>query len=131
MTDPEFWYLNKGVNVRLSEHFESHEFDCHCQYPECTKTIVSKQLILLLEKLRWVLGHALSLESGFRCERHNTDIKGEEHSYHMRGMAADIQSSDRTEKARASQYLKTNGFGIYPTFFHVDVRGFKSWWSKK
>ena len=131
MTDTDFWYLKKGVPIKLSKHFTSTDFDCHCKYPECTQTIVSKKLVLLLELLQWLLGRPLKpFNSAFRCARHNADpdVGGEKDSYHTKGMACDVASTSIKEKLKISKYLKNNGFGIYRTFFHVDVRGFKYWW---
>lgn len=129
MTDTDFWYLKKGVKVQLSQHFDSTDFDCHCKYSSCTQTIVSKKLVMLLELIQWLLGRPLKpFNSGFRCERHNRDEGGEKDSYHTKGMACDVASTSIKEKLKIARYLKSNGYGIYRTFFHVDVRGTKYWW---
>lgn len=82
---------SKGNKVRLSEHFNSKEFDCSgdgC----CSTTRVADALIPLLEQIREHFGNKpLVITSGYRCIVHNKLIGGSRSSYHLRGEAVDFK----------------------------------------
>lgn len=122
----------KGTPEKLSSHFSTKEFDCHCQYPECTETLVDTDLVEALEILRSVTG-PITLDDGYRCSRHNREVGGKPGSYHMLGKAADIKTpfspSTTANLAESVAAFLNGGIGRYKTFTHLDVRGHKSRWS--
>ena len=107
----------------VSPHFSTHELECH----HCNKLKINVNLIGLLEKIRILWGAPLLLNSVYRCPIHNKAVGGEEHSFHMQGMAADIDTSKYSKAQRDSLLQHTKdagavGIGIASNFFHVDVR---------
>lgn len=116
----------KGNNVVLSNDFESHQFDCHCEDPECNVTLIDSDLIAGLQQLMWRYP-IITVNSGFRCLAHNHLIGGEPGSYHLQGKAADIRSpfakpEDLGDSVEEIECFKQGGIGRYGTFIHCDVR---------
>lgn len=138
MTDPDYWYLSKGVDVRLSEHFRSHEFDCHCHLPECVQTVVKKSLVDQLEKIRWELSKyekeivKIVINDGNRCAPHNKDEGGALDSRHLpkHGDAADLGGIVKPAHIALVESIvgDRGGFHAYPWGVHVDERGHRSRW---
>lgn len=105
----------------LSPHFRQRELACPC----CGRAEVTAELVAALEALRALSGRPILIHSGFRCAAHNAAIGGEPHSYHCRGMAADIgiaTLSGRQIVELARQLPAFHGFGAAPEWAHVDVR---------
>lgn len=109
----------------LSEHFSKSEFACKCG---CGFGLnggdVSPALVFLLEAIREDVGGPVRLNSGCRCEKHNKDEGGVEHSVHTLGEAADIQvegGRHRFMVLRAASDHGAEGIGVAKTFIHVDV----------
>lgn len=114
----------------LSEHFQDNEFFCHC----CKKSVdIDKRLLAGLEKLRAMIGRPIYINSGYRCEKHNSEIGGASKSYHLKGMAADISVKGMNSQELFS-YCETidefGGLGLYQTWVHVDTREKKTAWKK-
>ena len=108
-------------NKIIPAHFSDGEVDCHCG---CGKTI-APELLIRLEALREKLGRAVPVNSGARCETYNRKVKGEQHSFHLKGLAVDIACSDsvfRSQVIRAAIELGFNGIGIAEKFVHIDLR---------
>jgi len=126
--------LHKGAREKLSTHFNSEEFDCHCSDSDCDFTLVDTNLIANLEILRHMLGGIiLAINSGYRCPKYNKAIGGEPDSQHTYGKASDIASATIKPKviADAAELVpgfKKGGLGRYPSFTHVDVRGKVARW---
>ena len=81
----------KGTDIQLSKHFKLTEFDCKCN-GLCKTTPIHDDLIEKLEMLREKAGNKpLHINSGYRCQKHNNNIGGAKHSYHLSGMAADVR----------------------------------------
>jgi uncharacterized protein YcbK (DUF882 family) len=126
--------LRRGAREKLSTHFNSEEFDCHCKNRDCDSTLVDTNLIANLEVLRNILGGIkLAISSGYRCEKHNKAIGGELDSQHTYGKAADLVSATVKPKVIADATELVPGFvvggvGRYPSFTHVDVRSGKARW---
>lgn len=51
------------------------------------------------------------------------------HSYHVRGMAADIwvEGVDLRDIAKVAKHLKAGGVGRYADFVHIDVGPVRNW----
>jgi uncharacterized protein YcbK (DUF882 family) len=85
-------------------------------------------LLAVLQTVRDDVGFSLHINSGFRCETHNTTVGGKKSkSQHLLGKAVDI-STKNMSGAQKFALLKAafnrgfTGVGVYPTFFHLDVR---------
>jgi hypothetical protein len=119
----------KGQKVQLSKNFVSTEFDCHgngC----CSSTKVDSKLIDYLQKIRNHFGKAVSINSGYRCQKHNASVGGASKSNHMDGEAADIRISGVTplELAKYAESIGVLGIGVYSWGIHIDTRTSKYFW---
>ena len=124
----------KGQKTKLSENFNSSEFDCHgsgC----CSETIINPKLVEYVQKIRDHFGKPITITSGYRCPIHNKRVGGATGSRHSKGDAADIVVSGITprEVAKYAESIGIKGIGLYETnadghFTHVDTRDVKSFW---
>lgn len=75
----------------------------------------------VLQPLRSACGHALKVNSGYRCKRMNDLLGGSKTSQHMTGQAADIASGNPIGLARLvlSLGLDFDQMILYPTFLHI------------
>ena len=109
------------ANKTIRTHFTDKEMDCSCG---CEKT-VAPELLVRLEALRALIDKPLSVTSGARCETHNREVGGKPHSWHLKGLAADIacaESNLRIDIVRNAGKLGFNGIGIAKNFIHLDLR---------
>lgn len=69
------------------------------------------------------------ISSGYRNPASNATVGGARQSYHMRGKALDLQTSEKPPSALqgAGKALKKGGVGVYRTFTHVDSGPVRSW----
>ena len=124
----------KGQKTKLSENFNSLEFDCHgsgC----CSETVINPKLVEYVQKIRDHFGKSVTVTSGYRCPVHNKRIGGATGSRHSKGDAADIVVSGVAprEVAKYAESIGIKGIGLYETnadghFTHVDTRDVKSFW---
>ena len=97
-------------------------------------TILATQL----QALRTELGRSITITSGYRSPAHNLKVGGAKDSFHVRGMAADIQVSgftpkqvyDTIEKLIKEGKMKEGGLGLYKSWVHYDFRGRRIRWDK-
>ena len=110
-------------NTKLSEHFKAKEFACKDKTPIA---FIDTNLIDLLEAIRNYYNSPVIINSAYRTYTWNERVNGKKHSYHLRGMAADIYVKDVPCKhvaLKASELLgKTGGVICYTNFVHVDIR---------
>ena len=119
----------RGQKYQITDHFWLHEFDCQCEYEECTSTLYSLELVKLVEKLRESCGNKpFKVLSGYRCPRHNTDTEGSsKKSQHIVGLACDLVIP-KSLGIEEFHYRASNiGFSMildYATrgFMHIDIR---------
>lgn len=124
----------KGQKTKLSENFNSLEFDCHgsgC----CSETIINPKLVEYVQKIRDHFGKSITVTSGYRCPTHNKRIGGATGSRHSKGDAADIVVTGVAprEVAKYAESIGIKGIGLYETsadgnFTHIDTRDVKSFW---
>jgi uncharacterized protein YcbK (DUF882 family) len=113
--------------THYSANFRRRELDCRCGCkapPEVQANLA--QLAGELELLRKLTG-PLTVNSGYRCVKHNAAVGGEPQSWHTRGLAADVTSPSRSPtflRSCAEQIprFSLGGIGTYPTWVHVDIR---------
>jgi uncharacterized protein YcbK (DUF882 family) len=120
----------KGISAKLSAHFSTTEFDCHCSRPSCDITYVDDDLIKFLEEKRDMVGKQFNVLSGFRCTAHNHEVGGKPGSQHLQGKAADLQFPLNDILDYVDFFKDADGLGIYRKkhFLHVDVRGHRARW---
>jgi len=115
---------------KLSKNFSTDEFVCHCGY--CDYSIVSHELIDVLQDVRDHFDTTVSILSGIRCKEHNTEVGGAKRSQHLLGTAADITvkgvSHLLVQEYLLSLYPDKYGIGKYKSFTHVDVRKNRARW---
>lgn len=119
----------KGVSIRLSVNFTSDEFDCSgngC----CSETLVDVKLVEYLQNIRDHFGVAVSINSGYRCEKHNAAVGGASQSKHKYGQAVDIvvKGVAPLKVAQYAESIGILGIGLYENFVHIDTRTTKSYW---
>jgi hypothetical protein len=126
----------RGVNILLSDHFSTGEFECHCG--KCILQKVSVELVDRLEKLRVAHNAPVRINSGYRCASHQQRLrdKGLETSagvsQHELGRAADISSPRDMGGLRALVERYFKAIGHARTFIHVDLRADKDrFWTYK
>lgn len=72
-----------------TKNFKVREFACKC----CGRNEVAQEVLNMCQAIREELGVAVTINSGYRCERHNAEVGGVKGSYHTRGKAADLSCS--------------------------------------
>lgn len=83
-----------------------------------------ESLLLLLDRIRGLIGHPVQVTSGYRCVAHNTASGGKPDSEHLIGAAADLHVADSEERYRmlvTVLALKVKRVGIANGFIHVGV----------
>ena len=109
------------------KHFKLEEFRCKCcgELPSFAKENVEALVGKVLDGARARLGKPVTVNSGYRCEKHNREVGGAANSQHMKGEAADIRCSDIR---RLKQIIIDNGrydqLIDYGTFLHVSWKRF-------
>jgi uncharacterized protein YcbK (DUF882 family) len=124
-------YFKKGTSVFISENYKSDQFDCKCTDPKCISTAIHEELIAGLEKLCESVGEVLTVNSAFRCEKHNAAEGGAPKSQHLKGKAVDLvgfkcSSDELVKHARDVKCFK--GIGKGKTLVHLDVREKPAYW---
>ena len=113
----------------LSKNFSKLEIMCPCG---CGTDKISPVLIEKLQKVRNIIGRALIITSGVRCEFYNASIKASMNSSHIpddsgTGNAVDIACTNSTERYElvevAQKFFQRIGIsgGSYGGFVHLDV----------
>lgn len=119
--------------MKVTEHFDSTEFDCHdgTKYPKEWVASRLKPLCMWLEELRaWLGSKPITVVSGYRTPAYNRKIGGAKGSLHMQGLAADIKVKgvSPAKVAQVADILQSDGLGLYappkhtPGWVHVDRR---------
>lgn len=119
--------LKKDGEKKLSANFKVKEFACK---DGSDKVLVDTELVELLQKIRNHFNKSVKITSGFRTTTHNKKVGGTKNSYHLVGMASDIQVSGVHPilVAMYAEKLNAGGIGVYSNFVHVDTRDKKSRW---
>ena len=114
---------------RITPHFIREEFACG---DGCGKDTVDVNLAKALNLLRLHFNKPVTINSGFRCKKHNKAIKGSKNSQHLQGKAADFVVKDTSPRKvylyLTDMYPDKYGIGQYKTFVHLDVRENKARW---
>jgi uncharacterized protein YcbK (DUF882 family) len=117
----------------LSEYFYRREFKCKCG--KCNRDTVDVELLKCLTELRIFFKKRIFINSGIRCQQHNSTIGGSPNSQHLYGKAVDIviQGIDPSKVATMIENIYPGKYGIgrYKTFTHFDVRDGCARWREK
>lgn len=124
----------KTSGAALSANFKVREFACKgsgC----CSKCKIDTKLVTYLQKIRDHFGASVTINSGYRCAKHNKKVGGASGSRHTKGQAADIvvKGIKPAEVAKYAESIGVLGIGLYETdkdghFVHIDTRTAKSFW---
>ncbi len=116
--------------MKLSKHFNKYEFECHCG--KCEIILPPKELLTVLEDVRSNFNRPVTIVSGYRCDKHNSNVGGAKGSKHKKGKAGDIVVSGvapkKVQKYLLGKYPDKYGIGRYATFTHIDVRKNRARW---
>ena len=123
--------------MRLTKNFTQREFKSRdgSKMPEDVLCNI-KDLADNLQVLRDFLGEPIRINSAYRSEAHNKAIGGSKTSQHLLGKAADIKVKDIEtkdlyliiESLIIDGQMTDGGLGLYDTFVHYDIRGYKARW---
>lgn len=81
---------------------------CKCG---CETNIADPRLVTGVRTIFGMLGHSAPVNSGCRCEKHNKEVGGAAHSYHVKGLAVDLGITDPDEKEETAVLARKLGFG--------------------
>jgi zinc D-Ala-D-Ala carboxypeptidase len=113
--------FDKRQTTQLSRNFTSEEWASKCG-SDMFK--VHPVLIAGVQEIRDACDFPIRITSGYRTEAHNNFVGGASGSLHTKGMAVDLQASDRSESKlqRIISEARKLGFVVrpYPTFVHID-----------
>jgi len=101
-------------------YFSDEELACPC----CGELIFNARFRQDLNAARTYAQIPFKINSGYRCPKHNTEVKGSETSSHPKGLAVDIEAISSRQRFRVVFGLLMAGLtriGIRKTFIHVDA----------
>lgn len=117
--------------MKITEHFDSSEFNCQC----CGRNNISKELVNKLEQLYQYLAdtengvHSIVITSGYRCPSYSVKVGGYSSDAHTKNIAADIICYDKQHRvidphiiAAIAEYLGFSGIGLMSGATHLDIR---------
>jgi len=118
--------------MKLTDHFDSKEFDCKngTPYPPVWIKDRLQPLAEALEAVRRELGKPLIILSGYRTAAWNQKVGGATGSQHLIGRAADVRCAGLTgaqlaeifEKMIKDRLIPNGGLGTYSNRVHYDQR---------
>lgn len=118
----------KGEDVWLSDNFHLREFECPGD--EESTTLVCPDHVNKLQLFREQIKKPILINSAYRYPAYNARIGGASRSRHMIGDATDIvvPGMKPKEVADVAERFGFDGVGRYPTFTHLDSRGYRARW---
>lgn len=133
----------------ISENFSRHEFACDCVnqgkkrddgycggHFDTVDKDLNNCLELIRKDVRRVVGRNVyvRITGGNRCHKHNEDVGGADHSYHLYGLAAGIKVYDENHhqidnkvvyEVIDKRWPDKYGLKQYKTHIHFDIRKIK------
>lgn len=90
------------------KHFKLDEFRCRCcgGLPPDAQENIRALVEAVLDPARERYGGSVTVNSGFRCAKHNREVGGVPASQHLRGEAADVCCADNK---RLAEIIEANG----------------------
>ena len=120
--------FQKGSGVKLTKDFSSNEFDCQCKYEDCKSTLIDLGHVNKLQEMRNKWRKPVTINSAYRCAKHNKDVGGAVQSRHPKGDATDIVVAGLSPDEVADNCEHFDGLGRYNSFTHIDSRGKSARW---
>lgn len=121
MKEPaNIFYFTKSTDRPLGDYLRTSEIDCRCKYYSCKRTAMAKSVIASFDSTRRDFGTTVYINSGFRCQRHNTDVGGVGDSKHKLGLALDLAPADLVDLDELETIARRH-FDVvirYETFIH-------------
>jgi hypothetical protein len=116
-------------NGRLSANFTEAEFRCRC-CGTLPPGGVSPELVAALQGIRDRYNAAVTINSGYRCVKHNRAVGGSANSQHIHGTAADfvVRGVSPLQVHKDLDATWGGGLGKYNSFTHIDVRPNRARW---
>lgn len=118
-------------NKYVEKNFKVKEFACR---DGSDKVLVCDETVRILQAVRDYFGRPVTINSAYRTPTYNKRVGGASKSQHVVGTACDISVKGVPPTAVASfleAFYPKHGIGLYPTFVHVDSRGYKVYWLNK
>lgn len=115
----------------VSKNFKVKEFACR---DGSDKVLLCTETVEILQAVRDYFGKPVIINSAYRTPTYNKKIGGASKSQHVVGTACDINIKGVPPAAVASfleKFYPKHGIGLYPTFVHIDSRGYKVYWLNK
>lgn len=120
----------KGDKLDLSPHFKTSEFSCQCVHEDCKEQKIAVEMVNRLEKIRTTSKSRMEITSGYRCTKHQEDIRKSgistvvaAKSQHELGNAADIKLLSLTvPNSLPFIEIHFDSIGFARNFTHVDLR---------
>lgn len=107
------------------KYFKMSEFECRdgCPMPASARENIEALVEAVLDPAREKFGKPITVNSGYRCPRHNAAVGGVPGSQHMRGEAADVSAGSAQASREVGKIIEQLGkfdqLIYYPTFVHV------------
>lgn len=105
--------------------FKDEEMRCWCcgELPPFVRANIEALVREVLDPAREKLGKAVTVTSGYRCQKHNRAVGGSVNSQHLYGEAADITAGSPEDNMRLVRLIVKNGrwdqMILYRSFIHV------------
>lgn len=121
--------------AELAMYFNRWRGDVKNNYPPRALWPNFLPTLRIIDDLRVTIGKPITITSSYRSPAYNKAVGGAPQSYHKKFVAADIQVASTTPhevykilRLWREQGKFSGGLGLYPTFVHVDTRGFNADW---
>jgi len=102
------------------KNFKESDFYCPC----CGKEIMNDRFLIQLQKARSIANVPFVINSGYRCKKHNKEVRGKPTSSHLKGLAVDIMVKNSWMRYKILESFISAEFkriGIGKGFIHVDA----------
>ncbi len=126
--------------MKLTDNFKLEEFECRDgseMPPHVFKNVL--KLSTALQTIRDCIGYPIKITSAYRSLEYNRMIGSKDTSQHVLGKASDLQVKEMIpielyetiEALIDLEYIPEGGLGLYNTFVHYDIRGYKARWDNR
>lgn len=113
---------------KITANFKGSEFRCKCG---CGKILIAEELVQQLQRVRDHFGKSVTVNSGYRCAKHNKNVGSTSGSPHLLGLAADIKIKGVSSEdiAIIAEQIGFDGIAlINDAAIHLDLKG-RKWYA--
>lgn len=109
------------------KHFDKSEFACKCGGKYCAgyPAEMNEKVVKMADKVREHFGASVTISSGLRCAKHNTNVGGVTNSRHKLGKAIDFCVAGKNSTEILAYVKKQSDirytYAINNRFVHMDV----------